>query len=139
MLHVTRAVLPLMRRGGQRQDRQHGLAAGKEGLAYLAVYSAASAGVIGFTKAPSREVVRSNIFVNCVAPGPIDTDMIRSLGADRVAAMVEDSPMKRLGSPDLAIASRAEPQGAFLRRAWCEPALKGCRRAFYAISNRQGV
>ena len=75
-----------------------GSLAGKEGLATLAAYSAASAGVIAFTKALSRELVSQNIFVNCVAPGPIDTDMIRGLGADAVCAMIADSPMKRLGS-----------------------------------------
>ncbi len=74
--------------------------AGKEGLANLAAYSAASAGVIAFTKALSREVVERNIFVNCVAPGPIDTDMIRDLGVDVVERMIADSPMKRLGSSD---------------------------------------
>ena len=100
MLHVTRAVLPLMRRWGGGRIVNMGSLAGKEGLAYLAAYSAASAGVIGFTKALSREVVESKILVNCVAPGPIDTDMIRGLGVDGVSAMVEDSPMKRLGSPE---------------------------------------
>ena len=57
-------------------------------------------GVIAFTKALGREVASHNIFVNCVAPGPIDTDMIRDLGADAVAAMIADSPMKRLGAAD---------------------------------------
>ena len=72
--------------------------AGKEGLAKLAAYSAASAGVIAFAKALSREVIGHNILVNCVAAGPIDTDMIRSLGANVVDAMIAESPMKRLGS-----------------------------------------
>jgi hypothetical protein len=45
-------------------------------------------------------VARYNIFGNCVTPGPIGTDMIRNLGAESVAAMVDDSPMKRLGAAD---------------------------------------
>jgi 2-dehydro-3-deoxy-L-rhamnonate dehydrogenase (NAD+) len=48
-----------------------GSLAGKEGLPNLAAYSAASAGVIAFTKALSREVCDSDIRVNCVAPGPM--------------------------------------------------------------------
>ena len=76
-----------------------GSLAGKEGLATLAAYSAASAGVIAFTKALGRELAGRNVLVNCVAPGPIDTDMIRNLGAEVVEAMISDSPMKRLGSP----------------------------------------
>ena len=69
-------------------------------LARLAAYSAASAGVIAFTKALGREVAETDIRVNCVAPGPIDTDMIHNLGRHAVEGMVGDSPMKRLGRPD---------------------------------------
>jgi len=97
-MQVTQAVLPYMLRQGSGRIVNLGSLAGKEGLAGLAAYSAASAGVIAFTKALSREVVERNIFVNCVAPGPIDTDMIRDLGASAVERMIADSPMKRLGS-----------------------------------------
>lgn len=68
-------------------------------LVNCAGYSAASAGVIAFTKALSRETARDHVFVNCVAPGPIDTDMIRDLGAGTVARMIQDSPLGRLGEP----------------------------------------
>ena len=97
MLQVTHLVLPHMRRWGGGRIVNMGSLAGKEGLAELAAYSAASAGVIAFTKALGRELVSSGIYVNCVAPGPIDTDMIRGLGEEAVRAMINDSPMKRLG------------------------------------------
>ena len=97
-MRVTQAILPRMRRLRRGRIVNLGSLAGKEGLATLAAYSAASAGVIAFTKALSREVAEDNIFVNCVAPGPIDTDMIRDLGTEVVNAMIRDSPMKRLGS-----------------------------------------
>ena len=100
MMKVTQAVLPQMRAGGGGRIINMGSLAGKEGLAHLAAYSAASAGVIGFTKALARELVADNIFVNCVAPGPIDTDMIRGLGPETVTQMISDSPMKRLGKAD---------------------------------------
>ncbi|MBV9114078.1 MAG: SDR family oxidoreductase, partial [Hyphomicrobiales bacterium] len=77
-----------------------GSLAGKEGLSSLAVYSAASAGVIAFTKALSREVSDTDIRVNCVAPGPIDTRMIRDLGNETVDAMISASPLGRLGAPN---------------------------------------
>jgi NAD(P)-dependent dehydrogenase (short-subunit alcohol dehydrogenase family) len=99
-MQVTQAVLPHMQARSAGRIVNMGSLAGKEGLASLAAYSAASAGVIAFTKALSREVVGHGILVSCVAPGPIDTDMIRGLGANVVAAMIADSPMKRLGSPD---------------------------------------
>jgi 2-dehydro-3-deoxy-L-rhamnonate dehydrogenase (NAD+) len=88
------------RRWGDGRIINMGSLAGKEGLPHLAAYSAASAGVIAFSKALGREVVNSNIFVNCVAPGPIDTEMIRNLGAQVVEIMINDSPIKRLGSAD---------------------------------------
>jgi 3-oxoacyl-[acyl-carrier protein] reductase len=99
-MQVTQAVLPHMLRHGTGRIVNMGSLAGKEGLANLAAYSSASAGVIAFTKALSREVIGRNILVNCVAPGPIDTDMIRDLGVDIVEKMIADSPMLRLGSPE---------------------------------------
>jgi len=97
-LRVTQALLPRMLRAGRGRIVNMGSLAGKEGLATLAAYSAASAGIIAFTKALSREVAGQNVFVNCIAPGPIDTDMIRALGTAAVDTMVADSPMKRLGN-----------------------------------------
>jgi 2-dehydro-3-deoxy-L-rhamnonate dehydrogenase (NAD+) len=99
-MQVTQAVIPVMLRQRTGRIINIGSLAGKEGLANLAAYSAASGGVIAFTKALGRELVGHNILVNCVAPGPIDTDMIQSLGVDVVNAMIADSPMKRLGSPE---------------------------------------
>ena len=100
ILLVTRIVLPYMLRFGGGRIINMGSLAGKEGLPGLAAYSAASAGVIAFTKALAREVVGNGILVNCVAPGPIDSEMISNLGPDEVQRMIGDSPMKRLGSPD---------------------------------------
>lgn len=100
LMQVTQALLPHMREWGGGRIVNMGSLAGKEGLAKLAAYSAASAGVIGFTKALAREVADTGIRINCVAPGPIDTDMIRDLGPEAVKAMINDSPMKRLGRTD---------------------------------------
>ena len=78
-MQVTQAVLPRLIGAGGGRIINLGSLAGKEGLPGLAAYSAASGGVIAFTKALSREVVGRNVFVNCIAPGPIDTDMIQAL------------------------------------------------------------
>lgn len=99
-MNVTQAVVPHMIRAGGGRIVNFGSLAGKEGLAGITAYSAASGGVIAFTKALGRELVEHGVFVNCVAPGPIDTDMIRDLGEDAVMRMIADSPMKRLGSAD---------------------------------------
>jgi NAD(P)-dependent dehydrogenase (short-subunit alcohol dehydrogenase family) len=99
-MRVTQAVLPHLVRRRRGRIVNFASLAGKEGLPGITAYSAASAGVIAFTKALSREVVDLGVLVNCIAPGPIDTGMIRSLGAPTVEAMIRDSPMKRLGTPD---------------------------------------
>ncbi len=59
-------------------------------------YSASKAGIIGATKALSLELAKRGITVNCVAPGIIETDMIKDLPVDEAKKMV---PMKRLGKP----------------------------------------
>lgn len=99
-MRVTQFVLPHMRRWGSGRIVNMGSLAGKEGLANLAAYSAASAGIVTFTKPLGREVADTGIRVNCVAPGPIDTVMIHGLGPKAVSAMIAESPMKRLGKPE---------------------------------------
>jgi len=94
---VTQAVLPIMIRQRAGRIVNFGSLAGNEGLAGIAAYSAASGGVISFTKALSREVAQYDVFANCIAPGPINTDMIRDLGPHVVDQMIKDSPMGRLG------------------------------------------
>ncbi len=62
------------------------------------VYSATKAAVIGLTKALARELAPSNIQVNCVAPGAIDTKMNNNLSEEDKAAFAEEIPMGRFGS-----------------------------------------
>jgi 3-oxoacyl-[acyl-carrier protein] reductase len=68
-------------------------------------YSAAKAGMIGFTKSLAREIASRNITVNAVAPGFIDTDMTRALDQSQVQALRAQIPLARLGtSGDVAAA-----------------------------------
>ncbi len=70
---------------------------GVMGNAGQANYSAAKAGLIGFTKSLAKELGSRNIRVNAIAPGFILTDMTKDLNND---AIVEHIPMKRLGLPE---------------------------------------
>ncbi|MBI3883837.1 MAG: 3-oxoacyl-ACP reductase FabG [Sphingobacteriales bacterium] len=70
---------------------------GLKGLPGQTNYSAAKAGVIGFTKALAQEVGRRGITVNAVAPGFIKTDMTEMLDEKELKAMI---PVKRFGTPE---------------------------------------
>lgn len=65
-----------------------------------APYSAAKAGVIGLTKALAKELGPSNIRVNCVAPGVIDTAMNAHLSPEELARLGEEVPLGRIGRPE---------------------------------------
>ncbi|MGD2117871.1 MAG: 3-oxoacyl-ACP reductase FabG [Chromatiales bacterium] len=72
---------------------------GATGNAGQTNYSAAKAGMVGFTKSMAREVGSRGITVNAVAPGFIDTDMTRELPAEQRDALLSSIPLGRLGSP----------------------------------------
>ena len=72
---------------------------GQVGASCEAAYSAAKAGVIGLTKALAQEEGPSGIRVNCLAPGVIDTPMNGDLSPEDVAALREETPLGRTGTP----------------------------------------
>jgi acetoacetyl-CoA reductase len=63
-------------------------------------YSAAKAGIIGFTKALARESAIKNITVNCIAPGYIMTEMVGKVPANVLEQIIASVPVKRLGRPE---------------------------------------
>jgi len=98
---VSQRVLPAMieHRFG-RIVTVSSISAQRGGGTYSTVaYSAAKAALMGFTRALAREVGRSGITVNCVAPGPIDTDIMGGpLTDERKAAMSADTMVGRVGT-----------------------------------------
>ena len=63
-------------------------------------YSASKAALIGMTKALAKELGPSNITVNCIAPGVIDTDMNKHLSSDDLLSLKEETPLMRIGRPE---------------------------------------
>jgi 3-oxoacyl-[acyl-carrier protein] reductase len=80
-------------------------------------YSAAKAGVLGFTKSLAQEVASRGITVNAVAPGFIATDMTKALSAEQRAVLAGRIPMERLGAPEdvaSAVLFLASPQAGYI-------------------------
>lgn len=73
---------------------------GQVGASCEVAYSAAKAGVIGLTKALAKEVGPSGIRVNSIAPGMIDTDMNKDIDDATVAAIKDETPLCRIGTPE---------------------------------------
>ena len=73
---------------------------GQVGASCEVSYSAAKAAVIGLTKALAKEVGPSDVRVNCVCPGVIDTDMNAELDEATRAALRDETPLERIGTPE---------------------------------------
>lgn len=63
-------------------------------------YAATKAALQGFTRTMAKELGRKNIRMNCVAPGYIDTEMMRAVGEEILSRMIKGIPAQRLGDPD---------------------------------------
>jgi 2-hydroxycyclohexanecarboxyl-CoA dehydrogenase len=107
VIAMTHAVLPSMHERGGGVIVNVASEAGRVGSQGSVVYSAAKAGVIGFTKAIARESARFGIRSNAVAPGPIETPLLNSapkelgeLGERLKQGMISATVMRRIGTPD---------------------------------------
>jgi 3-oxoacyl-[acyl-carrier protein] reductase len=103
VFYCCRVAAPHMR------DRKYGRIvniasiAGKEGMARIAPYSAAKAGVIGFTKALAKELTDSNVMVNAVAPVITETDLFKEMTQEHINGAKARIPMGRfLTIPEIA-------------------------------------
>jgi 3-oxoacyl-[acyl-carrier protein] reductase len=73
---------------------------GIKGGVGLAHYSAAKAGVLGFTKSLALEVAADNVLVNAIAPGPIETPLVEGISAEWKRAKRAELPLGRFGTPE---------------------------------------
>jgi 2-hydroxycyclohexanecarboxyl-CoA dehydrogenase len=100
--NCTRAVVADMIDAGWGRVVSISSVAGLRGAAGFVHYSAAKAGIAGFSKALALELGSSGITVNAIAPGLIDTPILKAsaLRDETVAAMVHHTPVGRIGAPD---------------------------------------
>ena len=106
VLNCTFAALPGMQEAGYGRIVSIASEAGRVGSKGSAVYSAAKAGVIGFTKVMARENARFNINANAIAPGPIETPLLMQarefgeIGEKIIENMKAGTQLGRLGQPE---------------------------------------
>ena len=113
VLNCTHAALPGMQQAKYGRILNISSEAGRVGSKGSAVYSAAKAGVIGFTKVIARENGRYAITANAIAPGPIETPLLMGakefgeIGEKVIETMKASTQMGRLGQPDEVAAAAA--------------------------------
>ncbi|GAA1191041.1 SDR family NAD(P)-dependent oxidoreductase [Streptomyces hebeiensis] len=95
-----RHALPHMVAGGGGRIINIASQLGQKGGEGLTHYSAAKAGVIGFTKALAREAAPRGVLVNAVAPGPVETPLVDGLSPDWKRAKQAELPLGRFGRPE---------------------------------------
>ena len=100
VFRFCRAAIPDMVRAKSGCIVNIGSIWGEVGASCEAAYSAAKAGVIGLSKALAKELGPSGIRVNVVSPGCIATEMLARFDAAELAALREETPLGRLGTPE---------------------------------------
>jgi 3-oxoacyl-[acyl-carrier protein] reductase len=100
VFYCCKAVLPHMLERGSGRIVNIASISGKEGNPTMSAYSSAKAGVIAFTKALAKEVATRGIYVNCVTPAVIATEILTQLSDEAVSYMTSRIPMARTGRPE---------------------------------------
>jgi acetoacetyl-CoA reductase len=98
VFNMTRHVIEGMRERGWGRIVNISSINGQKGQAGQTNYSAAKAGMIGFTKALALENAKKGVTANCICPGYIDTEMVQAVPENVLQAIVGQIPVGRLGS-----------------------------------------
>jgi 3-oxoacyl-[acyl-carrier protein] reductase len=96
----NRAVIPSMVERGYGRIVNVASIAGKEGNPMAGAYSASKAAVIALTKAVGKDIARTGVLVNCVAPAVIETPILDGITEEHIGYMVDRIPMGRMGEPE---------------------------------------
>ncbi len=100
--HGLKVEIPHMLEHGGGAIVNTASSAGVAGIANVALYTASKHGVVGLTKATALELAKSNIRVNAVAPGPVDTGLLHRMIAGKidVSVIAAGVPMGRVSAPE---------------------------------------
>ena len=97
---LMQAVCPVMKRQGGGRIVNVASSSGRTGaIVNASIYSGTKGGIVMFSKSIAREVAADNILINCVAPGVLDTEIMRNFPPEKVRAIADQIPLKRLGKP----------------------------------------
>lgn len=117
VFHCTQCALPYMIEQKRGNIINISSVWGMVGASCEVAYSAAKSAVIGFSKALAKELGPSNIRVNCIAPGVVETDMIGNFSAEDLTNLKQETPLGTIGTTDdignLAV-FLASPEAAFI-------------------------
>lgn len=116
VFHCCRVAVPAMRSAGYGRIINVASAAGKEGVPNIAPYAASKHGVVGLTKSLSRELAQSGVLVNCIAPVMTETDLLKEMTPEHIAASKAKIPMGRFALIDeiaAMVAWMASPECSF--------------------------
>lgn len=100
MWYMTKSTLPLLRQSDSATVINVSSVAGIASSFGQINYSAAKAGIIGFTRTLAVEYAAKGIRVNAIAPGMIESKMVKKISRDKVRQAIALIPLKRLGKPD---------------------------------------
>ena len=98
--HAIQAVLPAMLHAHEGCIINISSIWGQRGASCEVTYSCTKAALIGLTRSLAAELAPTHIRVNCIAPGVIQTDMLDALPPEVLPQLAEETPLRRLGTPE---------------------------------------
>jgi len=98
--NCIKAVVPYMKKQKYGKIINISSIAGIVGSSTSIPYGISKAGLINLTKTLAKNLGKYNITINCIAPGPVNTDLIKKLDKNLIKKFIEETPLKRIAEPE---------------------------------------